>query len=190
MAKLDGDRLSEVRGARGVVFTDRGGFGLTPCPSEVARLYRADIGTEDDEVTHRWRFSYAAGSPRRTRVGSAGSACRRFQGEEPLAGSRRPQTAPRKNGPWIVRRVDQPPWPCRDSTPTSRRSAIPRAAGWCCSQVWAEKITVNDHPELRDRLEDVLDTVAAPDHAEPDPRLGRDRYYRRGVGPVGGCSWS
>ncbi len=50
------------------------------------------------------------------------------------------------------------------------------------TRIWAEKITV-DHPELRDHLDDVVNTVAAPDHAEADPRVGRARYYRRGVGP-------
>ncbi len=49
-------------------------------------------------------------------------------------------------------------------------------------RVWEDKIT-RDHPELRARLDDVLETVRSPDHAEPDPREGRRRYYRRRVGP-------
>ena len=48
-------------------------------------------------------------------------------------------------------------------------------------QIWAGKIT-RDHPELSHHLEDVLGTVR-PDHAEPDPREDRRRYYRRRVGP-------
>jgi hypothetical protein len=50
------------------------------------------------------------------------------------------------------------------------------------TRVWEEKITL-DHPELRGHLEDAVSTVGAPDHAEPDPRTGRRRYYRRQAGP-------
>jgi hypothetical protein len=50
------------------------------------------------------------------------------------------------------------------------------------AQIWEEKIT-RDHPELRDHLEQVLGTVFAADHIEPDPRPGRRRYYRQSVGP-------
>ena len=50
------------------------------------------------------------------------------------------------------------------------------------SRIWEHKIE-RDHPELRDHLEDVVATVSAPDHAEPDPRADRRRYYRHGVGP-------
>jgi len=50
------------------------------------------------------------------------------------------------------------------------------------ARIWEQKIT-HDHPELRDHLEQVLEMVAEPDHAEPDPREGRRRYYRRNVGP-------
>ncbi len=49
-------------------------------------------------------------------------------------------------------------------------------------RIWTLKI-IRDHPELRDHLEHVLDTVSTPDHAEPDPRAGRRRCYRRRVGP-------
>jgi hypothetical protein len=38
---------------------------------------------------------------------------------------------------------------------------------------------VHEHPELEGLLADVLDTIAAPDHREPDPRPGRERYFRR-----------
>jgi hypothetical protein len=50
------------------------------------------------------------------------------------------------------------------------------------ARIWEDKIT-KDHPELRAHLEHVLATVTQPDHAEPDPRARRRRYYRRGVGP-------
>ncbi len=50
------------------------------------------------------------------------------------------------------------------------------------ARIWEEKI-IRDHPELEDRLEQVLGTVTAPDHVEPDPRVDRRRYYRRRVGP-------
>ena len=48
--------------------------------------------------------------------------------------------------------------------------------------IWEGKIA-RDHPELSDRLNEILGTVSAPDHTEPDPRPGRRRYYRREVGP-------
>ena len=50
------------------------------------------------------------------------------------------------------------------------------------ARIWEHKIT-RDHPELRDHLEGVLATVKDPDHAEPDPRFERRRYYRRRTGP-------
>lgn len=49
-------------------------------------------------------------------------------------------------------------------------------------RIWASKIAV-DHPELAGHRADVLGTVSEPDHAEPDPRTDRRRYYRHGVGP-------
>ena len=61
------------------------------------------------------------------------------------------------------------------SDPDGRSVVLP-------APIWREKIS-RDHPELREHLADVLGTVSAPDHAEPDPRRGRRRYYRRGVGP-------
>ncbi|HVC85948.1 MAG TPA: hypothetical protein VNC40_00830 [Gaiellaceae bacterium] len=39
------------------------------------------------------------------------------------------------------------------------------------------------HGELRSHLDSVISAVAAPDHREPDPRPGRERFYRRNVGP-------
>ena len=50
------------------------------------------------------------------------------------------------------------------------------------TRIWQDKI-VRDHPEVRDYRAEVLDTVAAPDHIEPDPLEARRRYYRRRVGP-------
>jgi hypothetical protein len=42
------------------------------------------------------------------------------------------------------------------------------------------------HPEMRRHMGAVINTVADPDRRDPDPRLGRERYYKRGVGP---SSW-
>jgi hypothetical protein len=50
------------------------------------------------------------------------------------------------------------------------------------ARIWEDKIA-RDHPELREHLNDVLETVSRPDHAEPDPRPARRRYYRRRLGP-------
>jgi hypothetical protein len=50
------------------------------------------------------------------------------------------------------------------------------------ARIWEDKIT-KDHPELRAHLEHVVSTVTHPDHAEPDRRARRRRYYRRRVGP-------
>lgn len=50
------------------------------------------------------------------------------------------------------------------------------------ARIWNHKI-VRDHPEIRDHLDDVLATVASPDHAEPDLRPRRVRCFRRNVGP-------
>jgi len=49
-------------------------------------------------------------------------------------------------------------------------------------RIWRDKIT-RDHPELAGHLGDILETVAFPEHVEPDPREGRQRYYRRTAGP-------
>lgn len=49
--------------------------------------------------------------------------------------------------------------------------------------LWREKV-VRDHPEMAAHRADVLQTVSAPDHVEPDPIFAaRTRYYARGVGP-------
>jgi hypothetical protein len=50
------------------------------------------------------------------------------------------------------------------------------------ARLWKDKI-VRDHPELRDEAEEVLATITAPDHVEPDPLASRQRFYRRGAGP-------
>jgi hypothetical protein len=50
------------------------------------------------------------------------------------------------------------------------------------ARIWEDKIA-RDHPELRQRLDDVLETVTRPDHAEADPHPARRRYYRRNIGP-------
>jgi hypothetical protein len=82
----------------------------------------------------------------------------------------------------IVRGVDQPLRVAADehllaelSDPDGRAVVLPE-------RIWEEKI-IKDHPGLRAHLEHVLGTVTKPDHAEPDPRARRRRYYRRRVGP-------
>ena len=50
------------------------------------------------------------------------------------------------------------------------------------ARIWEDKI-LRDHPELEGALELVSGTIETPDHTEPDPRVGRHRYYRRQVGP-------
>lgn len=50
------------------------------------------------------------------------------------------------------------------------------------ARIWTEKIT-RDHPELLDHLEAVMETVAEPDHVEPDALADRTRFYRCGFGP-------
>jgi hypothetical protein len=50
------------------------------------------------------------------------------------------------------------------------------------ARIWENKIA-RDHPELVDQLDAVMQTVAKPDHVEPDARPARTRYYRRNVGP-------
>jgi hypothetical protein len=39
---------------------------------------------------------------------------------------------------------------------------------------------VDNHPKMARVLDAVMDTVRLPDHREPDPRAGRERYFRRG----------
>jgi len=50
------------------------------------------------------------------------------------------------------------------------------------SRVWDEKI-VRDHREMVGHRDALLETVAQPDHVEPDPIADRARCYRRNVGP-------
>jgi hypothetical protein len=59
------------------------------------------------------------------------------------------------------------------------------------ARVWHGKILV-DHREMAWWLREVLATVAAPDHVEPDPEHpDRLRCFARGLGPpAAGCSSS
>jgi hypothetical protein len=50
------------------------------------------------------------------------------------------------------------------------------------ARIWENKIEC-DHPELLDHLDAVMNTVAKPDHVEPDTLPDRTRFYRREVGP-------
>lgn len=36
------------------------------------------------------------------------------------------------------------------------------------------------HPEMEDHLETIVETLQQPEHREPDPRIGRERFFRRG----------
>jgi hypothetical protein len=47
---------------------------------------------------------------------------------------------------------------------------------------WEDKIA-RDHPELLDQLDSVMNTVARPDHVEPDTLPARRRFYGGDVGP-------
>lgn len=71
-----------------------------------------------------------------------------------------------------------------DSQVRSPTQTVVRSSCW--RGIWEGKIS-HDHPELEGHLDEVLRTVATPDHVvEPDPRADRRRYYRRNVGP---SSW-
>ena len=50
------------------------------------------------------------------------------------------------------------------------------------ARIWEDKIS-RDHPELIDHLDALMETVAEPDHVEPDALPDRTRFYRRGIGP-------
>jgi hypothetical protein len=50
------------------------------------------------------------------------------------------------------------------------------------ARIREDKIT-RDHPELVGHLDAVMDTVATPDHVEPDALPARTRFYRSGFGP-------
>jgi hypothetical protein len=39
---------------------------------------------------------------------------------------------------------------------------------------------LSGHPEMEDHLDDVVQTLENPDYREPDPRPGRERFFRRG----------
>jgi len=49
-------------------------------------------------------------------------------------------------------------------------------------RIWEKKI-IRGHPEMSRYLPAVLATLTDPQHIEPDPRTGRSRYYRSGIGP-------
>jgi hypothetical protein len=40
-----------------------------------------------------------------------------------------------------------------------------------------------EHPELAPCRDEIMATVGATDHSRPEPRPGRERYYRAEVGP-------
>lgn len=42
---------------------------------------------------------------------------------------------------------------------------------------------LEEHAEMTEHLDDVMSAIDSPDHREPDPRAGRQRYFRRG-GPM------
>jgi hypothetical protein len=39
---------------------------------------------------------------------------------------------------------------------------------------------VDQHVEMSEYLAEAMATIKEPDHREPDPRAGRERYFRRG----------
>jgi len=49
-------------------------------------------------------------------------------------------------------------------------------------RIWDDKIA-HDHPELNGHLHSMIETVAKPDHVEPDTLPNRTRFYRRNAGP-------
>lgn len=59
------------------------------------------------------------------------------------------------------------------------RSVILDADGW--------QHILDNHPEMVGHQTAVLTTVNQPEHRRPDPRPGRVRYYRQGVGPSRWC---
>lgn len=64
---------------------------------------------------------------------------------------------------------------CRDTKPEGR----PVRMEW---RTWQH--VVDEHAELEGHLQEIMRTVAAPEHRAPDPRPGRERYFRR-AGPRG-----
>jgi hypothetical protein len=47
----------------------------------------------------------------------------------------------------------------------------------------AAKHIIGSHPEMEPYMADVIGAIASPDVIERDPWPGRERYFRRGVGP-------
>ena len=58
--------------------------------------------------------------------------------------------------------------------PDGRRVVLD-AAGW--------RHIVEEHGEIAPHRDAVMGTIAAPDHRTADARAGRERYWRRGLGP-------
>jgi hypothetical protein len=48
-------------------------------------------------------------------------------------------------------------------------------------RVWDHML--KEHPEIGAHRASVMATITAPEHRRPDPRPGRERYWRRGLGP-------
>lgn len=68
------------------------------------------------------------------------------------------------------------PWPQRATDPDGREVVL--------TEFWlAHIVRLDGHPELRSRQSNVLSMVERPDHREADPRPGRERFWREGVGP-------
>ncbi len=42
---------------------------------------------------------------------------------------------------------------------------------------------VTEHDEMTPHRTAVMATITSPEHRQPDPRAGRERYWRRGLGP-------
>jgi hypothetical protein len=38
-----------------------------------------------------------------------------------------------------------------------------------------------ERPQLLDDVDAILAAIAGPDHREPDPKVGRERFYRRQI---------
>ena len=45
---------------------------------------------------------------------------------------------------------------------------------------WDHVVHDDAHPEMDDHLFAVIETIEHPEHREVDPRLGRQRFFRRG----------
>jgi hypothetical protein len=46
---------------------------------------------------------------------------------------------------------------------------------------WAH--ILQEHEEMAAHRDAIMTTVSAPEHRQPDPLLGRERYYHRNLGP-------